>query len=231
MMSETLRRNIAAAQQQQIVQQQQLAQQQQQLAGNIRGAGGNPASVGGGCAASPWQPTGGYGTGQYGSQWGPNNPLDPGMPQNAPNVPASQLVGPNQVLSQNGTPLGVNVQALAPAGTPTTVIVQPATGLFYVNCVRSFNQPGEVTITRISSAGLDTSRNAAAFDAAAYNTLECCCPVDWGCISNQAPMTITFASQGAPSTAPFLNLVLFGTWQQSFNSCYPAIGPAVGLGG
>jgi hypothetical protein len=27
---------------------------------------------------------GGYGTGQYGSQYGPNNDLNPGLPQNAP---------------------------------------------------------------------------------------------------------------------------------------------------
>lgn len=223
MMSETLRRNIAAAQQQQ------LAHQQQDLAGNIRRANENPASVAG-CQASPWQPSPDYGTGQYGSQWGPNNPMNPSMgPQSAPQVPPSQQVGPNQVLAQNASPLGVNIQANAPAGTPTTVLISPATGLYYINCVRTFNQPGEITINRVTSAGLDVPRNSGSFDAAAYNTLECCCPVDWGCISSQAPMTLTFASQGSPSTAPFLNMVLFGTWQQSFNSCYPGIGPAVGL--
>lgn len=225
MMSETLRRNILAAQQQA-----QLAQQQRLLGGNIRAAAqGNPASVGA-CQASPWPPSGGYGTGQYGSQYGPNNDLNPGLPQNAPWVPPQAMVNPYQVIQQNYTPLGFRVQANTPAGSATTIIIAPNNGgLFYISGIRSFNQPDEIEILRISSGGADIARNAASFDFAAYNTIECFCPVDWGCISNQSPMTLTFASIGNPSIAPFINGVLFGTFQQSWNSCYPGLPSAIGL--
>lgn len=233
MMSDSLRQNIVAAQRAA-----QLAQQQRMLGGNIRRAGqGDPASVGA-CQATPWPP-GGWGSGQYGSQYGPNNDLSPGLPQNAPWVPGNMLVNPCQVIQQNYTPLGFRIQANSPAGTSTTIIISPNSGgMFYVAGIRIFNQPDEIEILRISSGGADIARNAASFDAAAYNTLECFCPVDWGCISNQSPMTLTFASIGNPSTAPFINGVLFGTFQQSWNSCYPglatalgACGPYGGLGG
>lgn len=221
MLADNLRHNIYRAQQ--------LAQQQRMLGGNIRRAAqGDQFSVGA-CQASPWPPSAGYGTGQYGSQYSPNNDLNPGLPQNAPWVPPQALVNPYQVLQQNYTPLGFRVQANSPAGTSTTIVIAPNQGLFYIAGIRAFNQPDEIEILRVSTGGADIARNAASFDFAAYNTIECFCPVEWGCISNQSPMTLTFASIGTPSTAPFINGVLFGTYQQSFNSCYPGLPTAIGL--
>jgi len=181
-----------------------------------------------GCSATPWQATPAYGPGQ-GAQYDPNIGFAPSLPQNAPFVDPGLLVNPYQVIEQNYVPLGFRVQAAVPGGTPLTVEVFPFKGLYYIAGIKIFNDPGIIEILRFESGGSGLPRNAAPFDAAAYNTLEPFSPVDFGCISNQQPLTITFAAFGTPSEAPFLNGVLFGTQQQSWNSCYPAIGTALGL--
>lgn len=47
---------------------------------------------------SPWIPSPGYGTGEYGRQYAPNRTPFPGLPQNAPAVPPNMLVGPTNTI-------------------------------------------------------------------------------------------------------------------------------------
>ena len=204
----------------------QLAQTQGQ---RLRNASAGRASVGQqGCSATPWQNTPPWGPGQ-GAQYSPNMGFAPSLPQNGPFVRPELLVNPYQVIEQSYVPLGFRVRAAAPGGSPSTIEVFPFKGLYYIAGVKSFTLPGEIEMLRVESGGSGLPRNAAPFDFAAYNTLEPFSPVDYGCISNQQPLTLTFAAFGTPSEAPFLNGVLFGTQQQSWNSCYPGLPTAIGL--
>jgi len=179
----------------------------------------------GACAPSPYDATQNYGTGQWGQQYSSNMGFMPSLPQNAPNVQAPLLVNPFQVIQQNYSPLGIR-DAVEVGGVVTQIEVAPNHGLFYIAGVRSGNDFNEVTIIRVTTGGADIARNAGSFDAAAYNTIECFCPVDWGVISQNQPLIITAQPIGTPSVAPVLNWTLFGTQQQSWNSAYPGIIPA-----
>lgn len=184
----------------------------------------------GACApqTSPYPPSSGYGTGQYGFQYGPNRDIFPGLPQNAPWINAAGLVNPYQVIQQNYSPLGIRF-ALPLNGDAATISVFPNHGLYYIAGVRVCNECDEVEIVRVTTGGADLARNAAPFDAAAYNTIECFCPVDWGCISKEQPLNLTARSVGTASVPTVLNAILFGTQQQSWNSCYPGLPAAIGL--
>jgi hypothetical protein len=204
----------------------QLAQQQARMAA---GSQQGQASVGA-CAPqnSPYPPSAGYGTGQYGAQYGPNANFDPSLPQNAPWVHPAALVNPYQVIQSNYVPLGVDMSVTAD-GAAVTGSFFPTHGLYYIAGIRVCNECDEIEIVRITTGGSDLARNAGAFDAAAYNTIECFCPVDWGCISQQNPLNLTARAKGTPSVAPTLTAILFGTHQQGFNTCYPGLPAAIGL--
>lgn len=167
---------------------------------------------------------GGFGQNIMSEGWG-----DPSLPNAAPRVPPELLVNPYQILQNFYSPLGFRAQAAA-GGALTTVSVFPTQGLFFGAGIRTFNQPDEILIQRISAAGADIALNAGPFDAAAYNTIECFCPIDVGCFQRNDPLTISFSSIGTPSVAPFLNGVIFGTQQQSYKACYPGLGSALGCG-
>jgi hypothetical protein len=183
------------------------------------------ANVGACAPVTNWDSSQGYGTGQYGPQYSPNVPFSPSLPQNAPNVQSPLLVHPLQVIQQNYSPIGIRNQ-LEVGGAVLQIEVSPNHGLFYIAGVRSGNDFNEITIIRVTTGGADIARNAGAFDAAAYNTIECFCPVDWGVISAMQPLVIQAVPIGTPSSAPWLNWTLFGTQQQSFNSAYPGIIPS-----
>jgi hypothetical protein len=158
-----------------------------------------------------------YGSGEYGCQYSPDVSPERALPQNGPAIAPELLVGPEDTIVQQLSPLGLRVAAPM---TATTAIITPARhGLLYVGGVRSLTSPGQVEITRLSVGnGGDIARNATPFDAAAFATEKCFCPVDWGC-ANQILITL----RGLVAEAR-LNWVLFGTYQQSWNSCYPSLG-------
>lgn len=122
-------------------------------------------------------------------------------------------------------PLGARVQANAPAGSPTTIIIFPnAPGSkFKIKGVRTFNKPDQVEILRISSDA-DLPLNAASFDCAAYalehrtekdpELHECRAyySADWGIIDSRRPLTVTYAALGCPGSMPFLNIALYGRY-------------------
>jgi hypothetical protein len=139
----------------------------------------------------------------------------------SPNLPPLPMQA-NQLLTRDCAPLGIRVQA-STAGALTTATIAPSAGAYYIFGVRSFNGEDEITIQTIRTAGSTVAMNAGPFDAAAYNTIDCWCGVDWGCITTTTPLTIQFNSVGSPSTPPFLNWVLFGRFVQGWNTCYVGI--------
>lgn len=187
--------------------------------------GQQPVNVG--ACGSPWQPSPFY-AGQWGAQWGPNVPHSDVVPQNAPNVPPQMLASPTDIIRANQTSFSIRAQAAA-NNAVVTVEGNPIAGLFYTSAVRSCNECNEIDIQTITTGGSSINRLAGPTDAVAWNTIECQCPVDWGCISSQNPIRISFSAVGTPSVAPFLTLILFGTRDESFNSCYPGLPAAVGL--
>lgn len=157
-----------------------------------------------------------YGTGQRGCQYSPDVSPERSIPQTAPAVPDDMLVGPEDTILQNYA--GGGIRIAAPMGVVRTIRVFPVLqGLFYANGVKSLNGPGEVEVLKVSVSS-DIPRNAAPFDAATYATHRCFCPVDWGCFS-ELDVTV----RGLVPNAE-LNWIVFGTLQQSFNSCYPSGG-------
>lgn len=158
-----------------------------------------------------------YGTGEYGCQYS-NEVASDVLPQNAPAVPVDLLVGPEDTLVQPYTPAGVRVDA--PLAVERTVSLSPVNqGLLYVAGVKSLTAPNEVEVLRVSiDNGANIARNAAPFDAAAFATARCFCPVDWGCGTR-----ISLTVRGLVPNAQLV-WIIFGTLQQSWNSCYPSAG-------
>lgn len=168
-------------------------------------------------ASGVWLADDTYGTGQHGCQYSNAGPLSPGLPQNAPVLPKSQLVGPDDTIVQAYAPSGLRVPA--PTDITTVRLFRIRHGLLFINGVRSFNAPGEVEVVRLTVGdGADISRNVTPFDSAAFNTEKCFCPVDWGCSDE-----VTITLRGLVPDAE-LNWVVFGTLMQSFDSCYPTLG-------
>lgn len=158
-----------------------------------------------------------YGTGEYGCQYSHDVSPERALPQNAPAVDPRALVGPEDTILQQLSPLGIRLPA--PMQETHVSLAPVQHGLLYVGGVRSLTAPGQVEIVRLSVGnGSDIARNATPFDAAAFATEKCFCPVDWGC-SNLISITL----RGLVPNAT-LNWVLFGTLQQSWNSCYPSLG-------
>lgn len=140
----------------------------------------------------------------------------------APNMPMLANASPGQILARDCAPLGIRAQALA-GGAATIATVTPTAGLFYVYGVASCNSCEEIQVNTVQTAGSTIAMNAGPFDSAAYNTVDCWCAVNWGCISPQNPGTINFQSIGSPSTPPYLLWTLFGRFIQGWNTCYPGL--------
>ena len=168
--------------------------------------------------------------GACGSPWLPMRPgaapSNPSLPTFAPHVPPDKVVRSDQVLAEAYAPLGVRQTAAAVAGTITTLLIAPIAGLFSINGVKSCNPCDEIDITLIHTSNSSVQRNAGTFDWAAFNTVECFCPVDWGCTSQQAPLRLSFTAVTVGSTPPVMSGTLWGVKYESFNSCYAGI-PAI----
>lgn len=166
-------------------------------------------------AAPGWKGLPTYGTGQYGAQFSPAITTRL-LPENAPPTPPKMLVAPAMSIVQSYAPAGLRLPATLDRNT-TFQISPVREGLLYVAGVKSLNEPNEVDVIRIEAdQGTDAARNAAPFDAAAFSTFGCFCPVDWGCGTS-----ITITIRGLVPGA-VLNWILFGTFVRSWNSCYPS---------
>jgi hypothetical protein len=140
----------------------------------------------------------------------------------APNVVPIGNANPGQILAVQCSPLGIRAQALA-GGAATLATVAPTAGIYQIYGVASCNSCEEIQVNSVQTAGSTIAFNAGPFDSAAYNTVDCWCSVNWGCVSPQNPGTINFQSIGSPSTAPFLLWTLFGLFTQGWQTCYPGL--------
>lgn len=133
---------------------------------------------------------------------------------------AQRVVTPDQVIQKNYAPFSITAQA---AAAEQTVQASPRAGIAQICGVRSCNDAMEVTINGIRTAGVALDQLAGPTDASAWNTVECFCPVNWGCVSPQQQLEVDFVQFGSPSPSPFLCLIVFTTWVQAVDSCYPGL--------
>ena len=92
--------------------------------------------------------------------------------------------------------------------------------------IRIFNSPGQVMITGLFSGDSDTNQFMGEADAATYNTDNCWCPVNFGCISSVAALTIGIrAIPPVPVVVPdiirLFSGTLFGVRTSTMFSCGP----------
>jgi hypothetical protein len=153
-----------------------------------------------------------------------NCPTTPGnYPAQVPPMP------PNSVIQNTMSPCGVR-GTVPTSGASVTFQISPI-GYYYICGVRTFNNANTVDVVTLIGGQSTVQLNACAFDAAAYNTNECFCPVDWGCASQTTPFEITVQAVSTQTVAPTFTAVLFGCWQQALGCYPPGWGPWGGGGG
>ncbi len=149
----------------------------------------------------------------------------------APPLPPGSLYG-GGVVRQDWAPCSVIVQA--DAGQDT--VVQLATrgnSNFFIGGVSTCNNCFEIILKELNTGSLNVNLlPCGSVEAAIFNTDDCWCPFDIGCINTNAPLEIVFAPFGTPSVLPFLNMTFWGTADRGFADCgYPYGLPGLPYGG
>lgn len=222
----------------------QLARNSQIMAARQRLAarqGGVPGGASAGNLAGCGLPVnqGGYPTFPAERGWTPY-PFYEGLPEMAPGLPAQNLAGPGTTLRQHLAPCSAIVR-VQEVGAPTVVELATRGGAaFYGNGIKTMNEAFQVIINSLETGSLEYDLIPCdGVDAAYWNTDECYCPMDIGCVTNVSPLTIEFSAFGTPSVLPFLNFVMVGTRDSGFQNCgywpasypYPLPAPPNGGGG
>lgn len=130
-------------------------------------------------------------------------------------------------------PLGVTV----PIDGHISFPVFPESGFFAITGVRSFNDPGEIEIVRMSTGAADIPLNAAPFDSASYSLPRPVAAdggqvlnersyhiVEWGMISRECPMSIVAQPENR-AEKPCLRWTLYGVWVQPYGVPCGGMGP------
>jgi hypothetical protein len=165
-----------------------------------------------------------------GSLWSPYLANGQVIPQTAPPIDPRYLAGPGTAFVQNIAPLSV-IHQVEEVGSPTTIEVS-CRRYFYASGISTCNECFQIIINSIFVGGLEYNLLGCSdpgVDAALWNTDECYCPWDIGCINNQTPATISFSAFGTPSTLPFLNMAFWGTAISNMG-CMPPYGGFPGGG-
>ena len=174
------------------------------------------------------------------STWGGYNPPGPSdqqpwapwtgatAPMRAPSagVPPSMFANELSVLRQGCAPLGLISEA-APGIQERVLTVFPQVGRLYGFGLKSCNGCFELILTRLVSSGSTADRLGGPIDPGFYNTTGCMCCFDFGCISRDSPVSVTFRSFTAQSTLPVLNMGIVGIWDQAWNACDPGLAAAL----
>jgi hypothetical protein len=143
----------------------------------------------------------------------------------SPEIPAQALpyfnYGPS-VINQPCVPCGVIAQADL-AGETTVELATKGGTLFNASGVSSLNNAFEILLNAIATGSSQINvLPCGQVDAAIFNTDDCFCCLDAGCISTISPAEIRFEPFGTPSVAPFLSLHLWGQAVRGFDDCgYP----------
>lgn len=123
---------------------------------------------------------------------------------------------------QPATLLGIVIQAAN--FNPISVAVSCGNTFFHGCCARSFTPENQVIISSIVSGFNTTNRLCpdSGIDIGYFRTDECCCPFDFGCFSNLAPLEMTFDPiDNVSSVPPLINMVIGGSRLSYFNECWP----------
>ncbi len=103
----------------------------------------------------------------------------------------------------------------------TTVQITPRNGAFFnIGGLSSCNNCFEVLVSAISTGSAEVNLlPCGQIDIGIYNTDDCFCCFDGGCISTLGPATIEFEPFGTPSVAPFLNMTFWGVSTRGAFDC------------
>jgi len=142
--------------------------------------------------------------------------IPPGSPLGVLNVPGGgaglpPIPYPGPAIFQQGcVPCSVIMQA--DLGGATEVQVSPRNGAFFnIGGISSCNNCFEILINSILTGSAEVNLlPCGQVDVGIWNTDDCFCCFDGGCISTLGPATINFEPFGTPSVAPFLNIALWG---------------------
>lgn len=123
------------------------------------------------------------------------------------------------VYSQNCIPCQIIAQA--DLAGETTVETAPRGGaLFYGSGISSCNNCFEILLNSITTGSLAVnSLPCGAVDAGIFNTDDCFCCFDVGCVSTISPLEMRFEPFGTPSVAPFASIAFWGQIVRSPDDC------------
>jgi hypothetical protein len=152
---------------------------------------------------------------------------------------AANLVSPGEVYQECFVPLGVafgvdeagNIypesqigsSLSAPGLTPAPVFQAfPRNGLFYIFGFKTFSDPRVVQLDSSITGDSDYNHLLSSTDAATWNTDECFCPVNWGCISTSNSLKLQAHAVVNPQAVvlPF-RASLWGIRRSSLLACSP----------
>ena len=161
-----------------------------------------------------------------------NSPVMP------PNLMATQDTRGPVIVQQAVAPMGIIPEKLVSAEGITIEVSCPSSGLFYAGGISSCNDCFEIIMDSFSVGGAQINLLCGSVDVGVWNTVDCYCPMDIGCISNISPATITVHAFGTPSVLPQLNMALWGYMERGAFDCGygyspypPGYGGGPGAGG
>jgi hypothetical protein len=155
-----------------------------------------------------------------------------------PAPPVSNLVQDCATYQECFVPLGLsfgvdlngNVYPSSQIGAPVSSAVGaapffqlfPKFGWFFIFGVKFFNGPGEVQIDVVQSGDIEINHVLSSTDAATWNTTECFCPCNWGCVSVTNSLKIqAHAVNAAGTTVVGVRGACWGIRRSSLYACGP----------
>ncbi len=185
----------------------------------MRNPGGGVPGGGPGNVAGCPQPLnqGGWGVPPQDQSWVPQAYFE-GIPEKAPALPAAAFAPPGSIIRQHLAPCSAIIQTQAEA---VTAEMAPRSGKkLYAAGVKSCNECFQVLMEsmEVSSVEFDLLP-CGEVDVGIWNTDDCFCAFDIGCIDRNTPLVITFSAFGTPSVFPFLNFNVIGTVDAYWGIC------------
>lgn len=154
----------------------------------------------------------------------------------APAVPAEMLQQAGSVYQECFVPLGIRF-GVDSAGNiyPASLIggapdpgqaapgfqLFPRNGNYWIFGVKFFIAAGNVEFDSVITGNSDWNHLLGPTDAATWNTIECFCPVNWGCISITNPLRMTARAINGATTVVGVNGSAWGIRRSSVGTCGP----------
>jgi hypothetical protein len=118
--------------------------------------------------------------------------------------------------------IGMSPSALGVTPAPFFQLF-PKFGWFFIFGVRFFNDPGQVEIDVVQSGDIEINHVLSSTDAATWNTDDCFCPCNWGCVSvtNSLKMQAHAVPPNGVSTIQAVRGSCWGIRRSSLYACGP----------